>query len=45
MKQQMISEISEKLKAMGVPLENGIGTDIAINTEFLDASWSTGEKK
>lgn len=45
MKQQILSEISRKLSAMGVPVENGNGTDITVSTEFLDAGWSTGSKK
>lgn len=45
MKQQILSEISSKLSALGIPVQNGNGADITISTEFLDASWSTGRKK
>ncbi|MCX7841503.1 MAG: zinc ribbon domain-containing protein [Clostridia bacterium] len=45
MKQQLIYEISSKLSALGIQVQNGIGCDISINTEFLDAGWSTGNKK
>lgn len=45
MKQQIISEIKEKLAAIGIQAQLGNGTDIAINSEFLDAKWSTGSKK
>ena len=45
MKQEIITEIKEKLAALSIPAQYGNGTDIAINTEFLDAKWSTGSKK
>ncbi len=45
MKQQILSEIGSKLSALGIPVQNGNGADITINTEFLDAGWSTGNKK
>lgn len=45
MKQQIISEIKEKLGTLGIPAQVGSGTDIAINAEFLDAKWGTGSKK
>lgn len=45
MKQQIISEVKEKLAALGIPAQFGNGTDIAVNAEFLDAKWSTGSKK
>lgn len=45
MKQQIISEIKEKLEAIGLTVQSGKGTDIAIDTELLDAQWSTGSKK
>jgi hypothetical protein len=45
MKQQILAEISSKLSALGIPVQNGNGADITINTEFLDAGWSTGSKK
>ena len=45
MKQQILSEISSKLSVLRIPVQNGNGADITINTEFLDAGWSTGSKK
>lgn len=45
MRQEMLAEISGKLSALGVPVQYGYGADITINTEFLDARWSTGSKK
>lgn len=45
MKQLILSELTGKLSAMGIPSQQGNGTDIAIATEFLDAGWSTGNKK
>lgn len=44
-KQIIVSTISEKLKQMGINLSTGSGTDITVNTEFLDAGWNTGDKK
>lgn len=45
MKQQIITEIKEKLEAIGIPVQFGSETDIAINAEFLDSKWSSGSKK
>ena len=45
MKQQILSEINSKLSTLGISVQNGNGTDITINSEFLDAGWSTGSKK
>ena len=45
MKQQIIAEIKERLSALGLPAQYGSDADIAVNTEFLDAKWSTGSKK
>ena len=45
MKQQIITEIKEKLEELGVPMQFGNETDISISTELLDAKWSTGGKK
>jgi len=44
-KQRILSEISSKLSVLGIQVQNGNGADITINTEFLDAGWSTGSKK
>ncbi len=45
MKQQINGEIVEKLMALNLPVIVGNGADISIDTEFLDAGWSTGSKK
>jgi hypothetical protein len=45
MKDQILSEIKTKLSELGIPFQNGNDTDITIESEFLDASWSTGNKK
>lgn len=45
MKQPILYEISESLKALGVPFHYGYGTDIMVNTDFLDAKWSSGNKR
>ncbi len=43
--QQILTEINSRLSALGVSAQYGNGTDITISTEFLDAGWSTGNKK
>lgn len=43
--QQILTEISGKLVALGIPVQYGMGADITVSEEFLDASWSTGQKK
>ena len=45
MKREILSEISGKLSALGIPTQNGNDADITIRAEFLDASFSTGSKK
>ena len=45
MKQKIISEIDSKLSLLKIPVQKANGADITINTEFLDAGWSTGSKK
>lgn len=45
MKARIVSEISERLQELNLPLKIGEGTDITVNTDFLDAGWSTGKKK
>jgi hypothetical protein len=44
-KRLLISEIIPKLDQMGIVYTMGHGTDIAIECEFLDAGWGTGNKK
>lgn len=45
MKQNLVSAINARLAALGLPFQNGMGTDISLTVEFLDAGWSTGQKK
>jgi hypothetical protein len=45
MKQDLIQEIVTKLSSIGVRAEAGDKTDLTINEELLDASFSTGKKK
>ncbi len=45
MKQQMITEIVQKLTALMLPVVQGQETDLSINCEFLDASWGSGSRK
>lgn len=45
MKQQIVSEISSRLSELKLPVQSGNGTDIIVNTDFLDAEWSSGSKK
>ena len=44
-KQAILYEVSSKLTQMGIASQWGNGTDISIAAEFLDAGWSTGNKK
>jgi len=44
-KQEILYEISSKLTQMGIASQWGNGTDISIAAEFLDAGWSSGNKK
>lgn len=45
MKNEIIQSIISKLSDIGIKVTNNEITDIQIDTEFLDAKWSTGEKK
>ncbi len=45
MKYELLQEISGRLNSLGVPFAAGQGTDISIAQEYLDAKWSTGQKK
>ncbi|MDD2376469.1 MAG: hypothetical protein PHD15_04670 [Clostridia bacterium] len=45
MKKDIIEKIVSKLSEYGIECELGGITDIKIDKEFLDAKWSTGEKK
>ena len=44
-KQEIIKVIAEKFAPMGISYKTETNTDITITAEFLDAGWSTGEKK
>jgi hypothetical protein len=44
-KQTLITEVSARLNQMGVNYQIGIGSDMVVNCEFLDAGWNTGNKK
>lgn len=44
-RQAIIQQIAQQLTQTGVPFTMGQGTDIAVGTEFVDASWGTGRKK
>ncbi len=41
----LVSAISTALRALGVPVQLGAGTDVSVRTEFLDAGWGTGDKR
>ncbi len=45
MKNNIIKEITTKLSEYGIEYNEGGDTDLSINKEFLDAKWSTGDKK
>lgn len=45
MKQQMLAQIESQLAAIGVQVKPDPHTDLAIDVELLDASFSTGKKK
>lgn len=45
MRQALIAEIRSRLEALGVPARTGADTDLVVAQEFLDAGWSTGNKK
>ncbi len=45
MKQELLAEIQSRLAAIGVQANKSDQTDLAINAELLDASFSTGKKK
>ncbi len=44
-KQDILHEIAAKLTALGLPVQIGTSTDLAIDHELVDASWRTGKKK
>ncbi len=44
-KETIISEVSSKLSEMGITCIKEQRTDLAISCEFIDAGWSTGQKK
>lgn len=44
-KEGLKAKIAEKLKAIGITPAVNAGSDLSVDWEFLDAKWSTGEKK
>lgn len=44
-RQAIIQQIMQQLTQIGVPYTIGQGSDITVQTEFVDAGWSTGKKK
>ena len=45
MKQDLLQEIETQLSSLGIHAEKGGKTDLSIDAELLDASFSTGKKK
>ena len=45
MKQDLLHEIESQLSANGLKAERSDKTDLSVETELLDASFSTGKKK
>lgn len=43
-KETIINEINTLLSANNIPFKNGESTDIRIDNELLNATWSTGKK-
>ena len=41
----MIADLTAQLNAIGISCQIGAGSDVDIQTEFLDASWGTGNKR
>jgi hypothetical protein len=44
-KQQILSQIAQAFTKLGVAFTRGQESDLEIHTEFLNAGWSTGNKK
>ncbi|MCE5187587.1 MAG: hypothetical protein LLF75_00150 [Eubacteriales bacterium] len=45
MKQELLLEIETQLAAIGIKTERSDKTDLSVDTELLDAGFSTGKKK
>ena len=45
MKQDLLQEIEQQLSANGLKAEHSDKTDLSVDVELLDASFSTGKKK
>ena len=45
MKQDLLHEIETQISALGINTTKGGNTDLSIDVELLDASFSTGKKK
>lgn len=41
----MIDALTSQLRAIGISCQVGVGSDVDIQTEFVDASWGTGSKR
>lgn len=44
-KQKLLSDIAEKLSAVGIRAQFGSGSDLTLDEELLNTGWSTGTKK
>lgn len=44
-KQLLLTRISSELNKLNIPYQTGITADVTVSKEFLDAGWSTGNKK
>ena len=45
MKKELLLEIENQISALGISVATGEKTDLSIDAELLDASFSTGKKK
>lgn len=45
MKQQLIDRTADRIATLGMAVQYGTGTDIAIFADFFDANWGIGSKK
>lgn len=45
MRKEILDDIVVGLSGLGIEAQAGTDTDLVINKEFLDAKWSTGDKK
>ena len=45
MRQDLIRQIARRWSELGIPFQSGGIADLTVHTEFLDANWSSGNKK